>query len=205
MAPAFAQTATPGLYTPKPSNTTGFLFQAHLNGAAYGGDLFDFDDLDVDTPSGGGLGLGLGYGISPSFTLLVNYDFTVMDVDFGSIETEGGTFDLGSETFVGGMLDLGARYNFNGERAQLVPYIEAFLSGIALIDEDRNGFGGTGFTLGGGAQYFLSETFALRAGLLGTFGSYTSAEVDGDRIDLDESIAVRNVRLHLGLSFYPSR
>jgi opacity protein-like surface antigen len=171
----------------------------------YGGELFDIDGLDVETPAGRGLGLGLGYGISPSFTLLVNYDFTLITVNYGSIEFDGGTLDVGSYDYVGGMLDLGVRYNFSGERAQVVPYVEAFLSGIAIIDEDRNGFGGTGFTLGGGVQYFASETFALRAGLIGTFGSYTTAEVDGDRADLDESISAQNVRLHLGLSFYPSR
>lgn len=196
-APAFAQAPVPGLSTSKPSNTTGFFFQAQLGASSYGGEAFD--GLDDESVSGGGIGIGLGYGVSRVVTLFANYDFTGLSND----QLDAANLDL-----YGGMFDIGVRINFRGERSQLVPYLDLALSGAAVLDENQDGFGGSGLTLGGGVQYFVSETFALRGGLELSGGKYSYLVIDGDQVDLPDGVEKSdfgNARLHLGLSYYPFR
>ena len=138
----------------------------------------------------------MGYGFGSIFTLYTGYDLSLVGTD------------LLDGTVIAGTFDLGARLHLPVGRPEFVPYVEAALSGFVLLDEDENGsdgFGGGGYTLGGGALYFLSERVALRGGVDATFGSYNTVFVDGQSSDLGTGFDATNVRVQLGMAFYPFR
>ena len=202
-----AARATAQLYEPPPPTTKGLLLDAHLNGVRYGietgfistaPDGSVTDDASVDyTASGAGFGLGVGYGFGDVFTLYAGYDLSLVGTDL----LEG--------VAVAATIDLGARFHLPTATPQMVPYVQASLSGFVLLDEDRgdgsSGFGGGGYTLGGGALYFLSERVALRGGVDATFGAYSTLFIDGEASDLGTEFDAATVRVQLGFAFYPFR
>ena len=142
-----------------------------------------------------------GYGFGRIFTLFTGYDFSLVGSDFFSDSYDGAV--------IAGTLDLGARFHLPIGRPEFVPYAEVALSGFVVLTEDEgngsDGLGGGGITLGGGALYFLSERVALQGGADVTLGTYGTAFVRGEAVELPAELDGANVRVQAGLSFYPFR
>jgi len=176
--------------------TTGVMVGLHANGTT-----IDDDDADDgrETDRGGGVGFELGYGFSSGLVLFLAGDFASVnrELDLGDITGEERDFGLGH-------VDLGARVNFGGGRRALVPYLEALFTGVVLADDpdeaDRSVSGG-GITVGGGLQYFLTRRLAADAGVRLTAGSFTTLDLDGEEIDLDD-FHVSTSRFNLGFKLY---
>ena len=195
LVPVATSTAQP-IGTPpaaKPSNTTGLFVQGHLNGSG-------LTVEDADPERGSGFGLKLGYGVSPLVTLYAGMDVAVM-------ETEDPLAPSAPDEEYGfGHFDLGVQLNIGGERQALVPYIDAAFSGQAAVfdvDGEELVFSGSGFSVGGGLKYFVSEVLALDGGVQMTFGNFDEAEMGSqvERIEMEST----STRVYFGLSLYPFR
>lgn len=182
--------------------TRGFMLNGRLLGAAVS---VNPEEGDSETEAGAGLGLRVGYGFNERITLYFGVDGAAIEPEEGGDLLENGTYGLGTA-------DLGVRFNFPAGRS-IVPYAEAALTGQALVfdfegtDTNLNVSGG-GLTVGGGAQFFVSRTLAIDAGLDFTFGKFTQAETDGPGPDVSEDLEDAGsviTRVGVGLSFYPSR
>lgn len=177
------------------SSTKGFFIGAQLNGSAVSA-----EDLSDEIESGGGLGLQLGYGFSPRLAL-------VLDGTGAVITSTGDEFSLGH-------FDIALRYAFTGETRRFVPFLEAGISGRAATQKDVTflvgnsyttgdlSISGTGLTLGGGAQYYVSPKVALGLGLKWTRGEFSTVKYDNVSVDGLEIDAV-TTRFNIGLTWYP--
>ena len=70
---------------------------------------------------------------------------------------------------------------------------------------DRLDLRGSGFTAGGGIEYFLRPTLALEGGLDFTFGSFSEGRVTGTGWqDLgDQALDATSSRVNVGISWHP--
>ena len=204
-APSGAAQSEPPRFDP-----TGPVLQAHGLAVGYGLDP-SFDPAPVApcceaiaSPSsgsmafGGGIGAGVGYGVSRVVTVLAGGDASFVTSDFFGPEA---FFDLPVWATT---LDLGVRLYLPLERPDVVPYAEVMGSRFYLLDS-RVGLRGDGLTLGAGLLSTVSERLAVRYGLQGTFGSYDTLLVDGSAQDFGMQVDASNVRLAVGLVFYPVR
>jgi opacity protein-like surface antigen len=190
-APLAAQAGAPA--GAPASSTKGFFLGAHLNGSAV-----KADDLSEDSESGGGLGLQLGYGFTSQLAL-------VLDGTAALIESNG-------EEATVGHFDIALRYAFTGQTRRVVPFLELGYSGLAVAQDDAvlegvPGTGdltitGSGYTLGGGLQYYVSPKLALGVGLKWTSGEFDRAEFAGEEIE-DLGIDATSTRINLGITWYP--
>ena len=180
------------------SRTTGLIVGAALSGSA-----FRSNDLSGETERGGGAELRLGWGFTPSFAIVA--------------DAGGATMDGVGQEYTLGHFDLGARYSFANARRSVVPYLEAALTGRAMVEPDvemvdQSGnsttddmvFSGFGYTLGGGVQYYIAPGWAIGADLRWTTGEfdtvqYGNVSVEGFEVDATSS------RLSLGVTWYPIR
>jgi len=168
------------------SNPSGLMLGAHPNGSA-----LSVEDAD-EVESGGGLGLIVGYGFNRRVTLYLAAD--------GASMNAGGADDA----YTLGHGDLGVRIHLGGEARAAVFYLDGAFTGwlarydIAGSDLD---FSGTGFSLGGGLEYFFSPGFALDLGLKFTFGSFDQISYEGETEDID--LGATGSRFNLGVSWYP--
>jgi len=179
-SPAMAQSSDPEFVR---SNTSGLMLGLAVNGSAISG-----DDYSSETESGAGLDLELGWGFTPQFALVADFSGASISSD------EIGDYGLGH-------FDLAARYSFAKSSRALIPYLEAGVTGRAVSQDDAT-LSGTGFSFGGGAQYFLAPSWSLGASLKWTAGKFTKAEVGGETID-DLDIKATSARFRMGLSWYP--
>ena len=190
-----AQTATQSTtVAPRASSTDGLFL--HVRAGGHG---IAFENAGDDT--GATLGLRAGYGFSDRVTLYVGLEGA--DLDGGSrlpgLETE--------ETSGLVYAELGGRFHFRpGHR--LVPYADAAIAVIGAGSEARAyggdvGYGGAGFSVGGGALYFLSPTLALEGGASFTPGRLMESDLGG--VNENIGVGVAGVRMHVGLTFYPFR
>ena len=195
LVPAATSVAQPVGTPPaaKPSNTTGLFIQGHFNGSG-------LTVEDADPERGNGFGLKLGYGVSPLVTLYAGMDVAAMKTEDPLAPSAP------DEEYGFGHFDLGAQLHFGGERQTLVPYIDAAFSGQATVF-DMEGedlvFSGSGFSVGGGLKYFVSEVLALDGGVQMTFGNFDEVEMGSqvERIEMESTSA----RFNLGFSWYPFR
>jgi hypothetical protein len=187
-----AAAATPA--AAQQSTTEGFTVGLHLQGAS----LTVEDD---DPAGGGGAGLRVGYGLSRNFTLY--------------LEGDGIVFDLENEDFGGewsmAHVDLGVRYNFANPERRWIPFLEAALGGRAVrleeatVDGSPAGtleFTGGSASVGGGVSFFASETFAIETLVKftgGTFEEVDVGDVSIENLDLDAS----SFRFKLGIAWWP--
>lgn len=177
------------------SSTKGFFAGIHLNGTSITSD----ESGDDESESGPGLGIQLGYGFTSKLALFV-------DLTGAALETDDGN-DVGLAHG-----DLGLRYAFTGPDRRFAPFLEAAITGIALVEDDADLGNGTrgdaslsggGFTVGGGVQYHFSPKLALGAGLKFTKGEFTTVKVDKvsvSGLDVDAT----STRFNIGLTWYPS-
>lgn len=168
------------------SNPTGFVLGAHLNGTALDGD--DFDEVE----SGGGVGILVGYGFTRMVTVYLGADAASMDAP-----------DM-DDAYTFGQGDLGVRLHFGGPARAAVFYVDgAFTTWLARYDiagSDMDATG-TGFTLGGGLEYFFSPGFALDVGLKVTSGNFDEVSYEGDTESMD--LDATSTRFNLGVTWYP--
>lgn len=171
------------------SNTKGFLGNVHYSRTSLKTEGSD------KTEMGNGVGVRLGWGFSPKFTGYVGLAASKMIIDDAS---GGGDYGLGQ-------FDLGVTYNFASSSRALIPYIEVALSSDAIAYSQGGSdikAAGTGFTFGGGINYFFSRSAALQVGLNLSSISFDDAEVDGTKVP-DSGGSASGGRLMIGLNWYP--
>jgi len=170
-------------------------------GLGVNGSAIKADDAD-EGRSGGGLSFSLGWGFTPNIALVADLAGASMDAGDG-------------EQYGLGHADLLARFSLARAGHAFVPYVEAGLTGraavqrdVTIIDDQGNpqtgdlSISGTGFTLGGGAQYFVARSLALGASLQWTTGQFNQATFQDATVDGYE-IDANSTRLTVGLSWYP--
>jgi hypothetical protein len=178
------------------ANTSGFFIGLALNGSA-----IRADKVSSSTESGGGLALQLGWGFTKQFAMFI-------DGSAARIASDAGDYDLAH-------FDIGARWHFVSPSRALVPFLEVGLTGRAaseqgvyLIDDFGNSYQGdlsiqgSGFSFGGGLQYFVAPAWALGGTLKWTTGTFSRVQfnnVSVDGLDLDATSA----RFNLGFTWYP--
>ena len=180
------------------SRTTGLIL-----GAAIGGSAFQSSELSDQTERGGGAELRLGWGFTPNFAIIA--------------DAGGATMDGPASQYTLGHFDFGARYSFANARRAFVPYLEAALTGRAMVEQDvestdQNGnvtrddlvFSGFGYTVGGGVQYYVAPALALGADLRWTTGEFDTVEYGNVSVEGFE-VDATTTRLSLGLTWYPIR
>lgn len=181
--------------TAEASSTRGLFLGLHLNGSA-----ISMDEPDTDMESGGGFGLQLGYGFTPRLAV-------VLDGTGAMMSSSAGDYSLGH-------FDIALRYAFTHATRRFAPFLEVGYSGRAAVQDDvtisAGGYygrgdlsiSGTGLTLGGGAQYYLSPRVALGAGLKWTTGEFSTVKFDNVSVDGLELDAT-STRFNVGLTWYP--
>jgi hypothetical protein len=183
--------------------TRGFFLNGHTQWAVLSGE--DGDTGEEFSDGGPGLGIRLGYGFNQRIAAYLGLEGISIFPDEGAGALEDENYSLA-------MVDLGARYHFPAGPS-LVPFAAAAFTAQAVTFDleasstDVHARGG-GFTIGGGAQYFLGRTVALEADANLTLCTFTEVEFDGpegdvtfDLEDTDGTI----VRLALGVTYWPTR
>lgn len=173
------------------SNTDGLHLGIFLSGAAA-----EVEDTD-ETDSGAGISLHLGYGFSEAISLFAR-------ANAAAIQSEG----FADDQYTLAHFDLGARYSIGSSAAALRPFVQGAFSGRAAsfeLDGETLDVRGSGFTAGGGLEYFVNPTIAIEAGLAFTFGKFNEGRLDGgDWVELDDAeFSMNTTRLDLGVSFHP--
>jgi opacity protein-like surface antigen len=193
LAGTLTTTAAAQLDGPAPrSNTEGFNLGLFLNASS--AEVEDADEAD----RGGGLSLHLGYGLNPNMQL-----FSRLSV--AAIQSEG----FQEDQFALAHFDLGLRYSFGTTDMPVRPFLQGAYSGRAasfdLGSEGQLDVRGSGFTGGGGLEYFVTPSLAVEGGLSFSFGEFDEGRLDGsDWVDLDDaSIDMQVIRLDVGLSWHP--
>ena len=192
-APLAAQQTTGA----RASSTKGFFLGLHGNSSTVESDEQDGQGIGTGDERGSGLGLQLGYGFTHNLALV--------------LDGTGALLDLDGEDVGLGHFDIGLRYAFTGPTRPVVPYLEAAFSGYGLGQNDAD-FGdgttgdvtltGTGFTFGGGLQYYVAPKWALGAAFKYTTGEFDKVKVDDVSVD-DLNIDATTTRINLGVTWYP--
>ena len=191
--PAMAQSVTD---PSAKAQTSRLSLGVGVNGTAIKG-----DDAD-EGRSGGGLSFSLGWGFTPRIAVVA--------------DLAGASMDAGGEERYGlGHADLAARFSFPRAEHAFVPFVEAGLTGraavqrnVTIVDDQGNpqtgdlSISGTGFTLGGGAQYFVAPSLALGASLKWTTGEFSRATFQNTTVE-GYKIGANSTRFTLGLSWHP--
>jgi len=144
--------------------------------------------------AGPGVGVHLGFGLGKHVSLFARG--SVAAVRYAAIRDE--SYSLRH-------LDVGVRYSFGGTEDVLRPFAQA---GGTLrdvhFDEAEIRMRGAGLTVGGGAEYFVSRTVAIDAGLsitTGRFGEMRTA--DGEWEEVEDGVSATSARLDLGITWHP--
>jgi hypothetical protein len=176
------------------STTRGFTVGAHLQGASL--------TVGDDEPSGGGgAGLRVGYGVNRNFTLYVESDGIVFDVDSAEVSGEWSMAHV----------DLGVRYNFANSLRRWVPFLEAALGARAVQVEDANvegdsvgklNFSGGAASIGGGVSFFASEKWAIETVLKFTGGTFERVDVGNVSVN-NLDIEASSFRFKVGVAWWP--
>jgi opacity protein-like surface antigen len=179
------------------STTRGFTVGLHLTGAS-----LNVEGDNNERESAGGGGIHVGYGLNRNFTLFLRGD----GAKFDNLTTD----DVEGEWTMG-HFDVGARYNFASSLRKWIPFVEAALSYRAVsvdnpvvdnIPRNELSITGAGLTLGGGVDYYFSESWAIDLQLLWTGGEFTTLRVDNvstSGLDFDATSS----RVTLGVAWWP--
>jgi len=176
------------------STTRGLLLGLHIGGASLAIE-------NSERSSGGGGGIALGYGINRNLTLLVQGDYSSIDVrDQADVD---GTWAISH-------LDVALRFNFANSLRSWVPYLQGGLgSRFVSVEEELtagavNGvttFSGAAVTLGGGIMLYANQNLAFDLGLLYSGGRFTDTQVGNITLGgLD--IEASSSRFNLGVSWW---
>jgi opacity protein-like surface antigen len=172
------------------SKTSGITLGVYLNGSSV-----KAEDQN-ESESGGGLSVRLGYGFSENLQLYAAG--TGANIEYADAD----------DTYGMGHFDLGARYMFGSGLNSARPYLNAAFSGRAAsfdFGTETADLRGTGFTVGGGLEYFVNPSLAFEGGLDLTFGEFSEGRVgSGSWQDLGaESFRATSGRFNLGLAWHP--
>ncbi len=178
------------------STTRGLTIGLHATGASL------VVENNNERNNAGGGGIHVGYGVNRHFTIFAQAD--------------GATFDNLSTTNIEGEwtmghFDIGVRYNFANSLRSWVPFLQAALGyrTVSVSNPVVNSapvnelsITGAGLTLGGGVDYYLSESWVLDLQLLWTGGEFTTLRVDNvsvSGLDFDATSS----RVNVGVSWWP--
>jgi opacity protein-like surface antigen len=193
LAGTFSTTAAAQMDDPiQRSNTAGFNLGLFLNGSAA-----QVEDAD-ETDSGAGLSLHAGYGFTPNVGVFAR-------LSAAAIQAEG----FEDDQYALAHFDLGLRYSFGSTASPVRPYLSGAVSGRAasfdLGSEGMLDVRGSGFTAGGGLEYFVQPNLAIEGGLSFSFGEFNEGRLDGSEwVDLDdEALDMNTTRFDLGVSWHP--
>lgn len=178
------------------ARTEGFFISPRLYAAS-----LTLEDAD-ETDGGGGLGLRLGYGFNKTVAVFVAFEGA--GIDSGEEDIAGVDEDYGLGSF-----DLGAQFSLLPSNA-VNPFLRVGLNGTAAVfdvarldSDDDPRFSGGGLTLGGGAEFRLSDTLGLEAALDLTGGQFNEIEGFGFSTTNFDEIDFGTARLGLGLVWRP--
>jgi opacity protein-like surface antigen len=187
--------AVPG--SAQQSTTRGFTVGLHTTGASLKG-----DGADAERNEAGGGGIHVGYGVNRRLTIFVQADGARFNEQSGG-EVEG--------DWTMGHFDVGVRFNFANSLRRWVPFLEGAFGyrAVSVSDPVVNNnpvnelsITGGGLTLGGGVDFYFTESWALDLQLLWTGGEFTTFTVDNvsvSGLDFD----ARSTRLSLGVAWWP--
>ena len=153
-----------------------------------------------DEDLGAGLTLKAGYGFSPLFTLYTGLTVAGM----GRNGTDVPILQ-GDDEYALTMFELGGRFNFREANHKLRPYAEVALTSTAAIFDNKpeTSAKGGAFSFGGGTQYFLSNVFALDAGLILSPGRFSDIVFANYNMEVDDDGGFFATRFSVGLTVYP--
>ena len=185
------QSGTESLFLNIGLTSTGL--SSELGSATSNARVFD-EDL------GAGLTLKAGYGFSPLFTLYTGLTVAGMERNGTDIP-----FWNEDDEYALTMFELGGRFNFREANHKLRPYAEVALTSTAAIFDDKpeTSAKGGAFSFGGGAQYFLSNIFALDAGLILSPGRFSDIVFANYNMEVDDDGGFFATRFSVGLTVYP--
>jgi len=177
------------------STTRGFVIGLHASGAS-------LQVESQDRNNAGGAGLLLGYGVNRHFTIFAQADAAQFD-NQSARDVEG--------TWVMGHFDLGVRFNFANSLRSYVPFLQGSIGARAVgvtdavvdgSDASDVGFTGASLTLGGGIDFYFTETFALDLALLWSSGKFDTLHV-GSASFSGFDIDARSARFNIGVVWWP--
>lgn len=187
--------AAPSLARAQESTTRGFVLGLHASGASLAVE-------SEDRNTAGGAGLFFGYGVNRHFTIFLQLDGAEFDnQSTGDIE---GKWAMGHA-------DLGVRFNFANSLRSYVPFVLGAFGARAVGVQDpvvdgtqQNdvSFTGSSFTLGGGIDFYFTETFALDLALMWTSGQFDTIHVNNASVsgfDFD----AKSTRFNVGIRWWP--
>ncbi len=179
------------------STTRGFTIGLHGTGAS-----LDPQGASNDRENAGGGGVLFGYGVNRRITIFAQGDGAKFD-DLTTDNVEG--------EWTMGHFDLGIRFNFANSLRKWIPFLQAALGYrvVSVTDPvvdaapvNELSISGAGLTLGGGVDFYFSETWALDMQLLWTGGEFNTVTVDNvsvSGLDFDATSS----RFNLGVSWWP--
>jgi opacity protein-like surface antigen len=173
---AFGQALNAPVY-----DTQGFFIGASLLGAGW-----SLDDVDADAETGAGIGLRLGYNFNQNFGAFINLDGSSIDQD------DGDSYGLGH-------FDLGVQWIFRSEEKRFRPLVRGSYLGMAVSDDNIE-ISGSGFGLGLGALYFLTERLALDFSYTHSWVNISQLKIGSVAIDIDDNATTG--RFFLGLTYH---
>jgi opacity protein-like surface antigen len=177
------------------STTRGFVMGLHASGASLAVE-------SQDRNNAGGAGLFVGYGVNRRFTIFAQADAAEFD-NQSSGDIQG--------TWAMGHFDLGVRFNFANSLRSVVPFLQGSLGARAVGVNDARvdgspanevSFTGSSLTLGGGVDFYFTETFALDLALLWTGGTFDTIHVNNASLTGFEFDATSG-RFNLGVVWWP--
>ena len=184
-----------GLASAQESTTRGFTIGLHASGASLA-----VEDQERNNAGGGGVHVGLG--VNRRITIFAQFDRAEFD--------EPSTGDI-EGVWAMGHFDVGVRFNFANSLRRWVPFLEAALGYRAVTVSDpvvdniavnEVSISGAGITVGGGVDFYFSESWALDVQLLWTGGEFTTVRVDNVSVSgLD--IDAQSTRFNVGVSWWP--
>jgi opacity protein-like surface antigen len=179
------------------STTRGFTLGIHATGAS-----LEVEGGDDGRSNAGGGGMHFGYGLNRKITIFAQGDGAKFD-DLTTDDVEG--------EWTMGHFDVGVRYNFANSLRKWVPFVQGALGYrvVSVSDPVVNStpvnelsISGAGITLGGGIDYYFSESLALDVQLLWTGGKFTTLTVDNvsvSGLDFDATSS----RFTVGVGWWP--
>ena len=185
----------PSLASAQSSTTRGLSLGLYLQGAS----------LSVeggDPGNGGGAGLRVGYGFNRNITGFIRFDGSKTDIEDATVE---GQWALGHG-------EIGARFHFANSLRRWVPWLEAAVGARAVTVSDATvegeeesadvTFSGSAFSLGGGLDFYFSQTWALDLGLAWSSGEFSEIEVGPVSVS-GFDIDAQSFRFNVGVVWWP--
>jgi Outer membrane protein beta-barrel domain len=181
------------------SENAGPLLNVHLAHSTVAG-TGDFPE----SRQGGNLGVTVGYGFGERVALVLALDAAAMGSGDGAGELPDDGFRLYSGT-------LGVRFNFGNPGLALRPYLQTGFTVVSTSEATQRQddilldfkTSGTGISLGGGMQWFLSPKLSVDGALHVTQGAMNEVTIYGTDQDRESGLGFDASRIELGATWHP--